>query len=170
MSVHILCGLFLSGAAAVTDVKRKKIPGNLILIGLALGGGLWLGKWGLKGLLTWLAGTGALLGVSLLLYYLGAFGAGDVKLLSVLGGVLGLRRGFLVFVLSLLLAAAGGILYMFRQGELRSCLGRCRSYVQGLFLQKGRRCQSDDMLRICYGAAVFAAMLLLAGGEWLWIR
>lgn len=170
MSVHVLCGLLLSAAAAAADVKNRKIPGGLILFGWALGAGLWLGKWGGKGIFTWLTGACALLGVGFLLYRLHAFGAGDVKLLSVLGGVLGLRRGLSVFVLSLLLTVAYGMICAAGKGELKRFACRCLACLEGLFRRKDSQGMYGEMLHVCYGAVLFVSMLFWTGGVWLWNR
>ncbi|SFN18537.1 prepilin peptidase CpaA [Formivibrio citricus] len=75
--------------AAWGDIKRHRIPNILILTGLVLA--ILLGAWqaGFPGLLS--AGGGFALGLAAFLpfYLLRALGAGDVKLMAVVGGFLG---------------------------------------------------------------------------------
>ena len=88
----LILPLLLSLGMAGCDLKTRRIPNYLTLVG-ALGGlGFQLGYHGLPGLLDGLAGLG--LGFILLLgpYLLGGMGAGDVKASAALGAWLGLWR------------------------------------------------------------------------------
>jgi prepilin peptidase CpaA len=77
--------------AVVTDVKARKIPNRLVYTGLVLGplcqallpsgDGVWVS----------LLGMGLGLAVFLPLYLLRAMGAGDVKLMAMVGGFIGPR-------------------------------------------------------------------------------
>ncbi len=72
-------------AASVYDIRTRRIPNGLCVAGIAAGlaGHVWHGSgwWAL-------AGIAAALPL-LLLYALGAFGAGDVKLLMAVGALMG---------------------------------------------------------------------------------
>lgn len=94
--------------AAVTDIRAHRIPNSLILAGwvLAFIMGIW--QAGISGLL--IVGGGILLGLALFFpfYMLRALGAGDVKLMAVVGGFLGPGADFFGAVLGTFLA--GGIM------------------------------------------------------------
>lgn len=76
-------------AAAWGDIRRHRIPNMLILTGLLLAMLLALWQDGLAALPS--AGGGAILGLLVFLpfYLLRTLGAGDVKLMAVVGGFLG---------------------------------------------------------------------------------
>ncbi|WP_035375037.1 A24 family peptidase [Pseudoduganella violaceinigra] len=135
----------LLAAAVATDVRSRRIPNRLVLAGmlagLALqglvtpGAGLFSEPFGALGLLK--AGAGLALGLALLLpmYALGAMGAGDAKLLAMVGTFLGpldiLGAGLASIV-------AGGLLSLgvaLYQGSLRKVSGNVRQMVLGSVLR-----------------------------------
>lgn len=113
--------------AVWTDVRSRRIPNTLILVGWTLAACWQLfgpqGTWvfdpahpGAVGLLGAIGGAALLLLAFLLLHLLGVMGAGDVKLMSVVGAFFGVAPdawmqlvGVALFVL-----AAGGILAVLR--------------------------------------------------------
>ena len=97
-------------AAAVFDLRTRRIPNALVGTGVAAGlaGHLWLG--GGAGLAWSLAGAAAALPL-LLLYAARLFGAGDVKLLMAVGALAG--PAFLPWTL-LGAVFAGGVFAVFR--------------------------------------------------------
>lgn len=107
MNLGLAIAAGLSALAVITDIRERRIPNVLIGIGLVLGvivqlisGNLW------NGFL-------AMLLVFVLFfpfYILGGFGAGDVKLLMVIGL---LTSPQLIFTIIFWMAIAGGILSIF---------------------------------------------------------
>jgi prepilin peptidase CpaA len=101
--------LFIPLAIVITymDVRYRRIPNNLVLIILI--GGLALNAVfdGWQGLVTSLTGSAIAFGIMFLFHIFGTMGAGDVKLFSAIGAVLGrslVPRTFLV------VAITGGVL------------------------------------------------------------
>jgi prepilin peptidase CpaA len=96
--------------AVVTDLKARKIPNRLVYTGLVLGplcqvllpsgDGLWIS----------LKGMGLGLAVFLPLYFLRAMGAGDVKLMAMVGSFIGPR---LLIGASLATLVSGGVMAVF---------------------------------------------------------
>jgi prepilin peptidase CpaA len=97
--------LALVSAAAISDLRTRKIPNRLLLTGLLIGLVLSLMTRGIEGLVSSLAGFG--LGFILLLpgYLLRFTGAGDVKLLATLGVFTGPGMLLHIFLASILTGA-----------------------------------------------------------------
>lgn len=109
-----LCLAGVLASAVATDVRNRKIPNPLILTGLALAmlcngvAAQWQPQW--AGPLGWgptLAGAVVGVGTLVPLYGIGAMGAGDVKLMAVVGAFLGPRAAIGAAVATLV---AGGVL------------------------------------------------------------
>ncbi len=97
----------LLAAASATDIRVRRIPNGLIAFGFCIGFafGAWDTSW--SGL--WFSTIGALtaFGLFLPLFLLRALGAGDVKLMMVVGSFVGAFDTVLIGVLSF--AASGGL-------------------------------------------------------------
>ena len=107
MEPHIVVLLALLGAAAIFDLRERRIPN--LLIAIALPAGFALAAWasGPHGL--WFSAKGVATGFVLFfpLFLLRAFGAGDAKLMMAIGSFLGPVDTFVVAAIAL--AAAGFI-------------------------------------------------------------
>ena len=103
----------------ITDIKERKIYNKVLLPFLLIGLMLNVAIGGLPGLAYSLGGTAIGFSILLIPYFLGGMGAGDVKLLAVIGG---LKGTMFVLTTALYMALAGGILallvILFRKGAL----------------------------------------------------
>lgn len=110
--------MLLLVAAATVDLRERRIPNEIVLAGIALGFAAQLlapeGQglladfgWGSLGALPALYGLLMGLGLLLPIYLLGAMGAGDVKLMAMLGVWFGPEATFWLAMLTLL---SGGVL------------------------------------------------------------
>ena len=119
-AVSIVCALWLGGllaAACWTDLRRRRISNRLVLVGaltavalhamLPKGAGLFSEAPGGFGLLTALGGFVVGQCVLMPLYVLRAMGAGDVKLMAMVGAFLGPMSVVGAILMTLL---AGGVL------------------------------------------------------------
>jgi len=106
--------------AAVIDARTGRIPNPLTLGALALGLALATVRAGPWGIVHGVAGALALAFVPLLLFWRGAMGGGDVKLLAALGALLGIDAGLELESLAFLFGAAQGIAAWARSGRLRA--------------------------------------------------
>jgi Flp pilus assembly protein protease CpaA len=101
---------FLLIAAAVIDIRERRIPDSLILAGVATGIILSLLEKD-KGLLKGLLGGAAVGALLLLIYYLskGGLGLGDVKLFGCTGIYLGFERTMSVMLIAAVLSGLFGL-------------------------------------------------------------
>jgi prepilin peptidase CpaA len=135
--------------ASVTDLKRGLIPNQLIIFGfcaalfqqiylridapdsIGAAAAAALGNYTLGALLCGLP--------PLVLFWSGAMGGGDVKLLSVTGAFLGPSVGIEVEVYAFVLIALYAAAKLTYQGRLVSMLGNCLSLVRNPLLPKAKR-------------------------------
>jgi prepilin peptidase CpaA len=122
----------LLGRACWTDIRMRRIENKLVLsgalIGLALhaflphGSGLFKHAAGGIGLLHALAGFGLALALLLPLYALRAMGAGDVKLMAMVGAFLGPTDVLGAVAMTLLAGGILGVAVALKNGVLRRTL------------------------------------------------
>lgn len=105
MSLYVLT--FILAVAAFFDVRQRRIPNSLILAGLTASLPMAAVSAGVGGMLDALAGLLVGGGMLLPFFALGLLGAGDVKLMAVVGSLAGLGG---IWQVLLYTALAGGIL------------------------------------------------------------
>lgn len=118
-----------AGTAAAIDIRTRRVP-NAVTMSLA-GAGMLLAAFGLGRVGVTAALAGGLVGFALMLpgHFLGATGAGDVKLLSALGTLLGPGSTLWAFLVAMI---AGGILAAVvaaYRGRLRVAVSRTAELV-----------------------------------------
>ncbi|MBB3121366.1 A24 family peptidase [Pseudoduganella violacea] len=173
----LVLGGLLAGAVW-HDVRARRIPNQLVLwgalAGLALqatltpGAGLYAEPFGALGLLSAAYGLGLGLLLLLPMYALGAMGAGDVKLMAMVGAFLGPEE---IVGAALFSMMAGGVLSIVAalwQGSLRKVLGNTRV----LLLNSALRAMGGDGARIEAPAAPsgkLAYAIAIASGTVLYL-
>lgn len=97
----------VSAVAAAWDLRFRKVPNWLVLVGIITGAAANMMLFGPPGL--WASAAGTALGMAILFipYVLGGIGAGDVKLLGCLGAIVGPQRVILASLYGLI---AGGVI------------------------------------------------------------
>jgi prepilin peptidase CpaA len=152
--------------AAFTDLQSRRIPNWLTLPALPVGllaqtlygDGIW------QGLLGALGGFLALF----LLFAVGAGGAGDVKLFTVVGAFVGFRNLAAVFVLVAIIGGVAAVVVSLRAGALTRVLKN--SFLIAASFGRGRWTefhQRSDMnqpgaLRLAYGAVIALGALVFS--------
>ena len=170
---HALAVLLLGflAAALATDLRTRRIPNVLVLIGLVVGTIGQSTQSGLPGLAT--AGAGAIVGlVCLLPFYLrGAMGAGDVKLMAMCGAFLGPVQVFVAAVASLLLGGVIGVGWFFWQYFSKSgdaLPGDVARYVDPSAATAGDRGVSPVPYALAIFAGVFTVVAMSPVIETAW--
>lgn len=121
--------LHLVGVAVYYDVRYRRIPNGLIVVGLLMGLVYQVRHFRLAGLAAY--GAGVLFPVAVLgfLYYFRMMGAGDIKLLSVIGGFLGPFQGFLCIIYTFLIGGAIAVALLFKRRIFFKRIHYFRDYV-----------------------------------------
>jgi prepilin peptidase CpaA len=147
MAWTILASLaVLLSAATWVDIKSHRIPNGLVLTGIligTLGNGLFPAGFGFNsevlpgGLGWWLAFKGMGYGLLLLLpfYFLRAMGAGDVKLMAMVGAYVGPGTVIGVVVSTFAIGGVMALMLAARTGMLRRMLENVRLQVFGLMIK-----------------------------------
>lgn len=145
-----------------TDLKERKIYNKILFPFLIIA---WIfhaviGGW--PGLQEALLGTAVGLGILLIPYLLGGMGAGDVKLLAVIGGLKGVS---FVLMASIYMALAGGsmaILFLFyRKGLFKRIIYLLHGLLHGMKLPL---LEENDSVKttLPYGVAIAAGAIFQA--------
>ena len=156
-------------AALISDFMTDKIRNGLILIGLFLGFVYQITLNGGRGMGIYMGGVLLSLMFMLPLFAFGAVGAGDGKLLAVVGGFLGMEMMPKCIAFTILFGAVQAVCKMIWQrslfrrlahlaGYAEECL-RCRClmpYGQAL-------CEKDAVIHMS-AAILFASLICLMGG------
>lgn len=119
--------VFVLITAAITDIRRARIPNWLTCPAMLLALGIHASHSGWSGLVFGLEGLATGLVPFLVFYMIGGMGAGDVKLMSAVGCFLGPRDTFTAFVFT---AFAGGVYAIL----LSALHGRLRHTISGAML------------------------------------
>ncbi|MGJ7917959.1 prepilin peptidase [Massilia sp. LXY-6] len=107
--------------AAVIDVRSHRIPNRLVLSGLAFGliYSVFVPFWGHLGFLWALGGAAIGFGVLFPFWLLRMMGAGDVKLMAVVGSLLGAQMIQTALLASLATSGVFAIAFALHHGKLR---------------------------------------------------
>lgn len=159
--------LSLAGFSMVYDIWKGKIPNPLIMAGLGIGWCFQLTAAGALGILDFLGGAGLPLFLLAGLYYFRMIGAGDVKLLAMLGGFMGVTGSFYCMLMSLLTGGAVSVgIVLWRRNlwsRLRYFMYYCRAYLDtGKWVSYREGDQGGG--QFYFSIPVFISVVLYVGG------
>lgn len=166
--------------AAFTDLRRGRIPnrltGPLFLAGLIFG--VLTGGW--AGLADSFCGCVVMAVPFVLLFLLGAGGAGDAKMMAALGTWLGVANGVIVLLAVVLSGLVWGLGWAFAKRKFRSTVERVFWGIAGLIgvFSPSSRGHSpalriflagkQDAVAMPYGVAILSGVCIAALGVILW--
>lgn len=159
--------LFIGCLAVFWDLWKGKIPNALIVAGLSAGWCFQLGDKGIYGALDFFGGAIFPLLLLGILFYFRMFGAGDIKLFSVIGGFLGIRSVFACIAVSFLAGALISAFLMIRRRILWQRLYYFFAYISNFIQFKkwipyriglGKECS------FTFSIPVLFSLILYAGG------
>jgi prepilin peptidase CpaA len=151
--------------ASITDVIQRRIP-NLVTyptVFIALIAYSYIGGW--EGLFFSIGGCSFGFAVFFMAYLMGGMGAGDIKLMSAVGAVLGFKQ---TVITSLIIAICGGILaigFAFYHRNLKNTLSKIFLSILYLGMYKDSSLLKVDQdkisrERIPYGVAITSGVFL----------
>lgn len=150
--------------AVVKDVRFRKIPNWLTFPSMALSIVYHSITNGFSGLLFSFAGLG--IGIALLIvpYLMGGIGAGDAKLMGVVGSFLGPKGVFLAFLITAIIGGVYAVLLLARYGLVRVTVQRYLFIIRSfIFMRKAEYVapsEDEKKPRLRYGIAVAVGTLL----------
>lgn len=152
-------------AAGVLDWRSRRIPNWLTVPGLLSGVAVHTVLNGWHGTVFAILGAGLALVILLPLVALRALGAGDWKLMGVVGAFLGWRLFLFVLLGSILASGIMAVVQMCRAGRVMETLRNVVTLVRGFFafgLKKHPQISLDNprLLKLPFGVAVAAATLV----------
>lgn len=159
--------LTIAATAAGMDLISEKIANKLILFFWITGLGYQIGFWGTAGI--WRFFKGAMIPIILLfgLFLFRMLGAGDIKLLSALGGIMGITAVLKCILLSFLIGAVLSAAFIAACGNLWQRLRYFTEYIHRFsctreiqpYYRPGKQIEN-----IHFGVPVLLSVMLYAGG------
>lgn len=128
--------IVFSSVCAFTDYKFRKILNMITFPAILVGLLYWTINEGLQGVFTW--GAGLVVGLLLLIvpFVLGGMGAGDVKMLAMVGALAGAKFVFMSFLFGAVLAGFFCFYYVFvRKGSSKDYIPYGVFISIGVFIQ-----------------------------------
>jgi len=118
--------LLLVIAAAVFDLRQRRIPNWLAVSGFVLGIAMNTFLFELPGLWTSLEGAGVALLVYVPLFALRAMGAGDAKLMAAVGAITGPMNWLGILILTSVFGGVLAVVLVLGKGRVRHTLGNLK--------------------------------------------
>lgn len=144
--------------AAAYDLLFHKIP-NCLTYSTMIGGVFYYTHLkGLEGLLFSVGGIGLGMAFLIIPFLMGGMGAGDVKLMGAVGGLLGPKGVFIAFLLTAVIGGIYALVLLTLHGHLKEMAKRCVTYLKTfIFTQKFTSPSSPEKgekLKLRYGLAI----------------
>ena len=166
-----LVALLLAAIACASDLRARRIPNSVVLLGFALGltGNLLIA--GPVGIGSSLAGGVVGLVLFLPFFVLGGMGGGDVKLMGALGSIVG---PWSILQLALAAAGVGGCCALIvavwsgRLGEILRNIARLFGFWarHGLLPSPEQSLETPGALKIPYAVPILIGTLFITLGGW----
>ena len=167
----LLIGLVL--AAAATDLASRRIPNVLIAIGLIASLMVQtLSPMGLGGL-AWLLGTLTGFALFVPVYALRGMGAGDVKLMMVVGAFVGPHMALKIALVTFVIGGVWSLAVILLKGKWRDAWINMGALLQPILMRAARMpaqmtgMPAKSVGRLPYGVAIaVSALTVRFGGVW----
>ena len=167
--------VLIVGTAGIYDLRYRRIPNRLVLVGLVLGLGLntVLFKW------TGLKDAGAGMGLALLIYFplylLHAMGAGDAKLMAAVGSIVGWKHWIALFVITAVLGGAVAVIVLLFAGRVRKTFWNLGWILNEVVHLRAPYHSSEELdvrsskaMRLPHGTVIALGSLLFLAAQVIW--
>ena len=166
--IQLLSLLCIAEAAVLSDVWKGKIPNAITATGIVCALAYQLAENGCAGVLLWMGGAALPALLFCGFYYFRMIGAGDVKLLCVLGGFLGPSDCLECIAVSVLSGGILSLLIMLRCRSLSRRLAYFAEYISTYSRELKWRPyleQTPQEARFCFSVPVLLGTIYyIAGG------
>lgn len=139
----------------IQDIKEYKISNKLILVGLPISLAVGLADRGWQGFGNWIVGIILPIVLLFVIFCIGGLGAGDIKLLSVIGGYIG-KDILIVICYSFFAGAILSILHQFYL-SLNSLIDNKSQFSNNSKINKSKKI-------ICFSVAILIGYGIYLGG------
>jgi prepilin peptidase CpaA len=175
LSIALMAALLI--AAMVFDLRSRRIPNRLVLVGIALALGTHAVAWGavltpLAGPSWWSPVAGLSVGLAFLmpLYLMRAMGAGDVKLMAMVGGFVGAPTVVTAAIYTLLAGGLLSLVFMFGRGVAAQTFSNLRYLLTDWMVRVGSAQGAEFAPLVKTAARLPYAVAIASGtaGSLLW--
>lgn len=150
--------------AAVSDIRFQKIPNLLTYSTMFVALAYHTIMNGLAGLFFSLEGLGLGIGVLIIFYVLGGMGAGDVKLMGAVGGLLGPKGVFEAFLLTAIIGGIYSIIILvlksYAKKTIRGLLMKLKTCISAKQFIAITPVENKKKPKLCYGVAIALGTIL----------
>ena len=150
--------------AAASDVRFHKIPNWLTYTAVILAVVYHTAMKGLEGLLFSIGGVGVGIAVLITFYLMGGMGAGDVKLMGAVGGLLGPKGVFMAFLFTAVIGAIWAFTLLTFHGYLKETTKRFKTTLETFILTRRfvytSPPEGEKRPGLCYGVAIAAGTFI----------
>lgn len=167
MYVSGYLSLFMAAGAVFMDIFTGKVDNRFILWGWLVGFGYQLGKVQEHGFLEFAAGAILPIAVLFILFLFRMLGPGDIKILSVLGGIIGAKAILLCMFYSFIFGAIFSLVFLIFCGNFLQRFIYFSNYMSTFFLTKKRSpyyITGDRPENIHFTVPILMGIMLYAGG------
>src|SRR5690349_9099016 len=161
--------------AGIYDLRYRRIPNWLVLVGLVVGFGLNTFLFQLAGLERSALGMGLALLIYFPLYLLRAMGAGDAKLMAAVGSIVGPKSWLVLFVITAVVGGAVALIVLVFAGRIRKTFWNLGWILSEALHLRAPYQSSEELdvrsskaMRLPHGAVIALGSVLFLAAQAIW--
>ena len=159
-------------SAMITDLRSQKIPNYLTYPTILLAFFYHTVTMGYAGFFFSLKGFGLGMGALMVFHFLGAMGAGDVKLMGAIGAVLGSSATLYALLCTALVGGIYALIFLTLNTEYLKSLMRRFALMAKTLVSTGHvayvpAADTEEKIKLCYGVAIAVGTLGFVVWEYL---